>query len=196
LLTALAALPRPILVRVLRALLPMPPEATHIEAISAFVQRAQPHAALSLPGCTVCVEGGRFCVQAKAQLPCADYAITLREGENPLPDGIGVAVLGSTAVHSHLTGKNIYRYETRLSFSSATIKGSLVLRPRRAGERILCGGKHKLVRRLGCMAPFSLAERARMPLLCDDEGVVAVPFGPLRDGSAREPDLTLLLFFN
>ena len=38
-------------------------------------------------------------------------------------------------------------------------------------------------------------ERSRMPLLCDTEGVLAVPFGPVRDNMAGK-DLALLLFFN
>lgn len=195
-LAALHGLPRPIRVRVLRRMLPKPPEATHIDDICALIARARPHATLSLPGCTVCVEDGRLCVQAMREEPPEAYEITLHEGENPLPGDIGMAVVGTPAALSRYVPKKVYKHSTRLSFSSAILNGSPVLRPRRAGDRILSGGKHKLVRKLSCMAPFSLAERARMPLLCDEAGVVAVPFGPLRDGAAKNPDQHLLLLFN
>lgn len=69
------------------------------------------------------------------------------------------------------------------------------MRNRRAGDRILSGGMHKTVRKLPAMAKFPPEVRARMPLLCDEAGVLAVPGGPLRDGAAKHADKTLLLFF-
>ena len=108
----------------------------------------------------------------------------------------GVAVLGALGADCLLDGTNVYKYATRVDFCSATIKGKLVLRNRRAGDRILAGKCHKSVRKLPSMAAFSLEERARMPLVCDEAGVLAVPFGPLRDGAKKSADRTLYLFFN
>jgi tRNA(Ile)-lysidine synthetase-like protein len=76
------------------------------------------------------------------------------------------------------------------------MKGAPVLRNRRAGDRILSGKCHKVVRKLPAMAALPPKVRERMPLLCDDEGVFAVPFGPLRDGAKKGADQTLYLFFN
>ena len=61
---------------------------------------------------------------------------------------------------------------------------------------VLSGKRHKAVRKLPSMSAFSPEERARMPLLCDADGVLAVPFGPVRDGAGKAPDKTLFLFFN
>ena len=71
-----------------------------------------------------------------------------------------------------------------------------MLRNRRAGDRILAGKCHKSVRKLPSMADLPLATRERMPLLCDGEGVLAVPFGPVRDGAKKNADSTLYLYFN
>ncbi len=194
--SALAALPRPVFVRVMQALLPAPPEAVHIEALWALVQAPQPHKSLSLPCARVLVEQERLAVCKDTPREVADYEIPLVEGVNTLPNGIGVAVLGTPATNYIPDGMNVYRYETRVDFCSATIKGTLVLRNRRAGDRILAGKCHKSVRKLPSMVGFSLETRERMPLLCDSEGVLAVPFGPVRDSAKRNADKALYLYFN
>lgn len=194
--SALAALPRPVFVRVMQQMLPMPPEAAHIDALWELISAPAPHKALSLPHACVRIEQGRFTVREDAPREIADYEIPLREGVTCLPDGIGVAVLGEKGANCIPDGMNIYRYETRIDFCSAIMKGSAVLRNRRAGDRILSGKCHKSVRKLPAMAAFPLDVRERMPLLCDGEGVLAVPFGPVRDGAKKNADKTLYLFFN
>ena len=193
---SLCALPRPVLVRVLQKLLPTVPEAAHLEAMVALLQKARPHASLSLPGVRVQIERGRFCVLPAIEDKTKDFSIELAVGENPLPQGLGLAILGAYGENFLPEGIKVYKYATRVDFCSAIINGRLVLRNRRAGDRILSGGMHKSVRKLPCMAPFSPTERARMPLLCDGEGVLAVPFGPVRDGAKRHADKSLYLFFD
>ncbi len=192
---ALAELPHPVFARVMQSLLPVPPEAVHIEALRELVQRARPHASLSLPAVRVLVENGRLVTNSEQGDEVQDYEIFLQEGENPLPGGMGTVFLGEYGREALLTSKNIYKHSTRISLSSAIINGRLRVRCRRAGDRILSGGKHKAVRKLPSMTAFTPRERARMPLLCDDAGIVAVPFGPVRDGGKQAPDITLQLFF-
>ena len=192
---ALAALPRPIFVRVMQSLLPCPPEAVHIEALARLVREGKPNASLSLPAARVQVRNGRLVVLVEPPLPAADYEITLRDGENKLPGGLGVAVLTDYGEEIPLE-KDRYAYAATVEFSSAAVCGTLTLRNRRAGDRILAGKRHKAVRKLPSMSAFSPEERARMPLLCDADGVLAVPFGPVRDGAGKAPDKTLYLFFD
>ncbi len=191
---ALAALPRPILVRVLQQLLPKPPEAVHIAALHALLQKAQPHASLSLPGCRVGIEGGRLHVYAEQPPEIAAYHIPLSDKQTPLPNGLAVLCALGDPPPSVPDGS--YAYAARIDFCAAAATGTLHLRPRKRGERILHGGMHKAVRKLPCMAGFSPDQRARLPLLCDDGGVLAIPFGPVRDGAAKPKDTSLYLFFN
>ncbi len=193
---ALAELPRPIFARVMQKMLPVPPEAVHIDALWQLVHTAQPHKSLSLPAVRVQIEGGRLTLAKEEACEIADYEIPLREGVTPLPEGRGVAVLGTPGANCIPDGMNVYRYETRIDFCSAIMKGEPVLRNRRAGDRILSGKCHKSVRKLPCMAKFSLQTREGMPLLCDEDGVLAVPFGPVRDGAKKNADKTLYLYFN
>ena len=192
----LAALPRPVFARVMQEMLPTAPEAAHIEALFELVRAQRPHKSLSLPGVYVQIERERLVVRADAMREITAYEIPLREGVNTLPDGIGVAVLADKDTNYIPDGINIYRYETRIDFCSAIMKGELVLRNRRTGDRILAGKCHKAVRKLPSMAEFSLETRERMPLLCDGDGVLAVPFGPVRDGAGKNADRTLYLFFD
>lgn len=193
---ALCALPYPIFARVMQALLPAPPEAVHLHALRTLAEQARPHASLSLPGATVRVQNGCFVVERERAQSNLPYELVLSPGENRLPNGMGVVFLEKRGKNMPQLPENVYKYSTRVDFSSAIMVGSLTVRPRRPGERILSGGKHKLLRKLGCMSRFSLAERARMPLLCDGAGVLAVPFGPLRDGAQKDCDTVAYLFFN
>ena len=192
----LAALPRPVFARVMQEMLPVVPEAAHIDALWELVQNARPHKTLSLPCVRVRIEQGRLTLAPAGESAVQDYEIPLADGITLLPDGIGVAVLGEKDGNCLPDGMNVYRYETRVDFCSAILKGDAVLRNRRAGDQILSGKCHKTVRKLPCMTKFPPETRARMPLLCDAQGVLAVPAGPVRDGAKKNADKTLYLFFN
>jgi tRNA(Ile)-lysidine synthase len=199
---ALADLPDPVFARVLRQMLPVCPEKHHIDLIRDFCKRSVSGSALSLPGCTLTVEKGRLSVsRGKAQIE--DYALTLREGEQEIPN-VGKAILICGRNEKNIPSPSLHTYATQISLSSAMIQGDLVLRNRRVGDRLYQGRMHKTVRRLAGVCSLPAEVRARMPLLADDCGVLAVPFGrtdgsPLyRDGTdpKGKGDLTLYLFFD
>ena len=56
------------------------------------------------------------------------------------------------------------------------------------GDVILLNGMHKRVRKLYSEHGVPLALRARLPLLCDENGIIAVPGICLRDGAAASQD--------
>ena len=65
---------------------------------------------------------------------------------------------------------------------SVKIKGVLKVRDRRAGDRILENGMHKSVKKLMCDRKIPLELRSRIPVIYDDDGIVAIPFLSVRDG--------------
>ena len=69
---------------------------------------------------------------------------------------------------------------------SAKINGTLYARGRHAGDRILLGGMHKSVKKLLGEKKVPLSLRRRLPILCDDNGIVAVPTVGIRDGVAPD----------
>jgi len=62
------------------------------------------------------------------------------------------------------------------------IKKGAYWRPRREGDTLLRGGMHKKVRRLMNEKMIPLRLRDTLPLLCDGEGVLYLPFVGWRDG--------------
>ena len=45
------------------------------------------------------------------------------------------------------------------------------------------GGMHKSVKKLMCDKKIPLELRSRLPVICDDDGIVAIPLVGIRDGA-------------
>ena len=75
------------------------------------------------------------------------------------------------------------------------MKGKILVRNRRAGDRLLSGGMHRAVRKLPQLAALPPETRRRMPILVDDAGVLAVPFCPPRDGAAGGGERCTVWFY-
>lgn len=193
---ALAALPRPILVRVIRSLLGKDLGEVHFEALYGFLARAVPHSSLSLPRVKARIEGGRLTFTSGKEPPTADFEVPLSAGAAELAHAL--VVLGSSANDSRPAPKKLYKYATSVSFLSDSIKGKITVRNRREGDRLLLGGMHRAVRRLPQLSSFSPEVRRRMPLLADEDGVLAVPFCPPRDGADEKNrnDMTVWFYFD
>jgi len=89
---------------------------------------------------------------------------------------------------------NVYKFSIQADLSSAIICGSLRLRSRRDGDSYCYHGMtHKLKKQLiDAKIPSDL--RDRVPLLCDDRGIVwAVGFG-VRDDGGRTPTFATLYY--
>lgn len=191
---ALLALPQPILVRVMRHLLPEPPTAQHFAAICELLAGSKPHASLSLPPKTVLRKAnGRLTVEKRHS---HDGTMLLCRDEKEIKEASALVILSSIGKTTNDALCARYKYATRLSLRSAAVKGEIRLRRRAAGDVILSGGMHKAVRRLACLKHLAPEVRARMPLLFDDDGILAIPFGPVRDGANKSPDLEILVYFN
>ena len=77
-----------------------------------------------------------------------------------------------------------------MSLASAKINGGLTARSRLPQDKILMGGMHKSVKKLMCDKKVPIELRSRLPIICDSEGIVAIPLVGIRDG-AKGTDLTL-----
>lgn len=200
---ALAALPRPIAVRVIRQLYDDEVkgamlEGRHISLLLSLISDAAdaknedtsvPRRLMSLPGgATAMVRGGLFTIsRADDHQECFDILPSgiypLEPGETRLPGGFSV-ILAENGWEDGENGKNIniiYKVATKAHLSADKIKGTLFARPRRAGDRILMCGMHKSVKKLLCDHGVPTADRARLPIICDDDGIAFIPFVGVRD---------------
>ena len=155
-------------------------EYTHLCALRRLAERNIPHTSLTLPhGIEAVVENGWLCMQKKRVLVhYAPYEIALHKGENKISQTNGKIVIESSQ-----TEKNIYKKSIQITIDSATIKGTLLARNRRDGDKILLGGHHKSLKKLFTEKKIPPELRAKLPILCDEDGILAVPCIGVRDSS-------------
>ena len=82
---------------------------------------------------------------------------------------------------------NIYKFATKGCMKFDTINKSLLLRCRKPGDVILCGGMHKSVRKLMNEKKLPPPLRSRFPLICDAENgeILCLPGLATADGARR-----------
>ena len=157
-------------------------EYTHIEAIHALAKKAVPHSSLDLPErICVCVENKQLVfstLEEKKPEPVLPYTVELKEGANHISQSNCDIVIGNSQ-----NAINIYKTSITLYIDSAKICGSIYARERRGGDKIRMGGMAKSVKKLFCDKKIPLDIRARLPIICDESGILAVPFIGVRDGA-------------
>ncbi len=127
---------------------------------------------------------------AAEQLP--EEMLRLREGENALPGGCTV-IIGQISREKYENINIIYKVSTKIRLNADKIKGVLYARRRLPGDRILQNGMHKSVKKLFCDKGIPPALRGRLPVICDDGGILFIPFIGARDGAAAGRDDPVLL---
>ncbi|MBQ8849936.1 MAG: tRNA lysidine(34) synthetase TilS [Clostridia bacterium] len=162
-------------------------EWTHIDALRRLAREGVPHSSVTLPrGIEAVIENRRLIFRkAEKSADVEAYSIPLCDGINPISQTNCEIVI----VNSQNT-KNIYKNSILLSIDFATINGSLYARSRLAGDRILMGGMHKSVKKLMCDKKIPLDIRSRLPVICDGDGIVAIPFIGIRDGARSRSEET------
>lgn len=165
------------------------PEAVHLDAIYKKLLHAS-LARISMPGHLTAVLDRDVLRIQEDTLPCAahPYSIPLCEGTTEIASaGITVwAHFPEKVITDTAFDTNVYNLYTELQVRFDTIKGRVFLRPIQQGDTILHGGMHKKIRKLYGQRAVPLGLRPRLPLLCDEDGVVAVPGICTRDGSAAK----------
>lgn len=156
-------------------------EATHINAIKALAAKGVPHSSISLPnGIDALIENGRLHLiyRKNAARSRFEYEVRLNEGKNEIA-GADLTVFLNSAQYL----KNIYKNSTLLRITFDKINGVLIARPRREGDKILLNGMHKSVKKLMNEKKIPIELRAKIPIICDDDGILAIPFIGIRDGA-------------
>ncbi len=163
-------------------------EAVHVEAIRELVRRAVPHSSVSLPSdFEAVIEDQKLHIRKKRSAEgiavTLPYTLKLGEGSNFISQTNCEIFIGT----SH-NAKNIYKKSILLPIDFDKIEGGLVARNRLGGDKIRINGMNKSLKKLLCEKKIPLDIRARLPIICDDKGIVAVPFIGVRDGAKRSDD--------
>lgn len=154
-------------------------EYTHLLALKQLSEKSVPHSSVTLPyGWEAVIEDGWLRFQKKESLsPTEPFRIPLKNGKNTISQ-IACEIIMGTSQNT----KNIYKNSIQFRMDSAKIKGILYARSRLPGDRIQMSGMHKSIKKLFGEKKIPLALRGRLPILCDDDGIAAIPLIGMRDG--------------
>jgi tRNA(Ile)-lysidine synthase len=191
--------PRAIVARVLasyleeRLPLSQYPEKVHLEQIMDLLSSDRPNFFLDLPG------GARmYCDRdrigiAPEERAAAEFSVSLKFGENVLPDG-GILYIGDENTKDTDKTKNIYKLFIQAKLSSATIENGCVARSRRPSDSYRVGGHRHSVKKLLNEAKVPLLLRGRLPILEDGDGIAWIPFLKTRDGEGKTNPISVSYF--
>ena len=160
----------------------------HIDAVTERMAR-EGDFALSLPRDIVLTRvGDRLSLidgQPITDAEAFDHGITpVHMGMNRLRDG---SILWLTAEKNSIAFPNLHTVIIQRSLSPATIEGDLYVRSRREGDAYRYGGHTHKIKKLFSDRKIPKEQRAHMPLLCDERGILWVPgFGVREDGEGQD----------
>lgn len=169
-------------------------EQVHVNDIIRLCERCVPHSKIQLPsGIDAKIENKRLYFEKRCELPSApeDFCLTLTDGKNSIPQ------INAEIITKGSQDENISENSISLHFNSAKICGSLVARNRQSSDKIKVNGVNKSIKKLLCDKKIPLEIRYRLPVICDDEGVIAVPFLATADRArTKNGDLELKFILN
>ena len=170
-------------------------EQVHVSDILRLCERCVPHSRIQLPAYVDArIENGRLYFEKRKEAPSApqEFSVTLNEGASYIPQINAKIIIGNSQ-----SEENIYKNSTCLYFDSDKICGDIVARQRIPSDKITVNGVNKSIKKLLCDKKIPLETRYRLPVICDGEGVIAVPFLAVADRvKAKNGNLKLNFILN
>ena len=167
-------------------------EAVHVEALRKICKKGKNGASVSLPGNirgiikedVLVFETDTGRLDSKKER--AELEAELSMGDNLLWDGYRL-ILSSQPSKGGVC----------ITLDESTLRSPLYARNRREGDRILSGGMHKSVKKLMCDKKLDSEIRDSLPLLCDGDGIVWIPYVAVRDKAKKQNgDISVTLYTN
>lgn len=151
-------------------------ESIHVTEIEKLCETAKPHSSVSLPQRMRARTDGKYLyVEADTKKEAKkSFSFELHEGENRISDTVLLYVSYNDTI--------INKSEICVSLDSDKIKGKLYAKSRTDGDRILVNGMHKSVKKMMCDSKLDISLRDTLPIVCDDDGIVFIPYIATRDG--------------
>ena len=170
------------------------PEYRHLQGLFSMIEEGRNQAKTSLAGdFTAVIENGSLRILPNASLTGAAFSAPFSLGETQVK-GSGAVIRVETLeenrkIHSLSTGSYII-----LDRSFVIMKDGLHWRSRREGDVLVKGGMTRRLRKLYNQKKIPLRLRERLPLLCDEKGILWAPYLGLRDGvTASEKGILISL---
>lgn len=191
----LASLKDPVLIRALRLAVsyvtPVAMEDVHIRAAVRLV-RNEGTGEVSLPD-SVTLEVSKFHVTAERQRQVAPFFIEITlpaDGEITsyrCPEGGFVLTFARNEEDIPPSCENIYKLSIHTAARFDTIYGKVFARPLSPGDIYVLGGHRRRIKKMLAERGVRRGLRSRLPVICDEKGIIAVPGLPVRGESYAPP---------
>lgn len=170
-----------------------------VESIERMVRGTVARASIDLPcGIWAYVDGDAFCIAVKGKR-WQEEALPeqrLHLGVNVLVGRSSCLLLSDVPVDvGAVPEMKIYNSVITVSFSTATIIDNLYVRSRRPGDAYRYGGMTRKVKKLFCDAKLSSETRRKLPLLCDEEGILWIPGYGVRENASQSGQKIYFAYF-
>ena len=151
-------------------------ESVHIEAIYSHIN--EDNFSISLPGNVsfVCERG--MC-RILDDITDFDFKFSVEIGDNDFPDFSSKLFVGFEK--SAKTYSNVYNFSIQAAIPFDIIKGGLYIRNKLDGDAYRTCGMTKKLKRMMCDSDIPKSVRNKIPILCDDDGILWIPGFRVRD---------------
>ena len=153
-------------------------ESVHIESIYSLISRD--NFSVSLPGelSFVCERGICKIIENDFR---KDFRFDVNIGENDFSEFSSKLFLDFE--NRAKTYSNVYKFSIQVAIPFDIIKGGLYIRNKLDGDAYRVSGMTKKVKRMLCDADIPKSVRDKIPVLCDDDGILWIPGLRVRDYS-------------
>jgi tRNA(Ile)-lysidine synthase len=162
-------------------------DAVHLEALERLLQTGRSGSSCPLPGdLCACLQGGELMILPKLRVPLGSDPIPFFEGCRAFCDG-KLTVFVKRLENSE-SSENVHSLSTSASIIIDGVwnPDQLFFRARWESDTLLRQGKKQRLGRLFSEAGVPPMLRDSLPILCDGEGILWVPFVGLREGVRSE----------
>lgn len=166
-------------------------EHTHVVTLSRLLLSGRDRFSLAVPNRLFgrLSEGGfAFVRSSQGVTGGGGETIPLAMGENRLPGGFTLTLTHEGEMLFARCSSILNKIDIKAAISSAIISGRLYARTRREGDAYFFRGHTHSLKKLYNEKRFPLELRATLPLLCDDGGILWVPFCPVREKRTEKPE--------
>lgn len=165
----------------------------HVRAVTRIIKGGGAHSRISLPGkILAAVEGDDFMFLGEEEydskyMYCPEFNIRMDDGEHIISElDAVISVLREPDIDYEFALRGRFASFSRIALRADSIKGTLYIRSREAGDKIFSGGMNRLTKKLYCERRIPRDVRNILPVFCDDDGIVWIPELDVRDGVTAE----------
>lgn len=164
-------------------------ESTHINKVTELLTK---DFTLAIPGGVSFIsEGGRLRVGKPVDNAKISFERKLKQGINEIPE-INKAIIISDAPFYNFSSK-VYKISIQQAIDFDIINGVLCVRDKRDGDSYVYGKMTRKLKKIFNDKNIPRGERSKIPIICDECGILWVPGFPARDGGSKNPERKLFI---